>query len=105
MLRSTFTRLAPNAAFAVGAAHIRQSLAMHGLRWLATTPPTTTRITGTRTCRSSAMVMRPRNNWQMQTLQVRCMATMLDDELKKRMGTLLVAPGALVGLGLAFLIF
>ena len=85
MLRPTFTRLAPKAALTVEAA--RQSLAMHGLRWLATTPATTTRITGTRTCQKSAMVMRPRNNWQMQTLKVRCMATMPEDELKKRMGT------------------
>ena len=85
MLRPTFTRLAPKAALTVEAA--RQSLAMHGLRWLATTPATTTRITGTLTCQKSAMVMRPRNNWQMQTLKVRCMATMPEDELKKRMGT------------------
>ena len=81
MLRPTFTRLA--------AARIRQSPtpAMHGLRWLATTPATITRTTRTGTCWSSAMVMRPRNNWQVQTLQVRCMATMPEDELKKRMGT------------------
>ena len=98
MMRPAFTRVAASKGKGLVSGACTQVPPMaDGVRWLGTTPATSCRLRGARgvgatsgpTPSSSASAVAHKQQWQMQVVQVRFLSTMPEDELKRRMGTLM----------------
>ena len=99
MMRPAFTRATASKGKGLvsGACTQVPPMADGFLRWLGTTPATSCRLRGVRgvgatsgpTPSSSASAVAHKQQWQMQVVQVRFLSTMPEDELKRRMGTLM----------------
>ena len=99
MMRPAFTRVAASKGkrLVSGACTQVPPMADGVLRWLGTTPATSCRLRGVRgvgatsgpTPSPSASTVAHKQQWQMQVVQVRFLSTMPEDELKRRMGTLM----------------
>ena len=99
MMRPAFTRVTASKGKGLvsGACTQVPPMADGVLRWLGTTPATSCRLRGVRgvgatsgpTPSSSASAVAHKQQWQMQVVQVRFLSTMPEDELKRRMGTLM----------------
>ena len=99
MMRPAFTRVTASKGKGLvsGACTQVPPMADGVLRWLGTTPATSCRLRGVRgvgatsgpTPSSSASAVAHKQHWQMQVVQVRFLSTMPEDELKRRMGTLM----------------
>ena len=86
MMRPAFTRVAASKGKGLVSGACTQVPPMAGgvLRWLGTTP-----ATSGPTPSPSASTVAHKQQWQMQVVQVRFLSTMPEDELKRRMGTLM----------------
>ena len=99
MIRPAFTRATASKGKGLvsGACTQVPPMADGVLRWLGTTPATSCRLRGVRgvgatsgpTLSSSASAVAHKQQWQMQVVQVQFLSTMPEDELKRRMGTLM----------------